>query len=357
MKTICLNMIVKNESKVIKRCLTSIRDIIDYWVIVDTGSMDGTQSIIRECLKDIPGELWNRPWVNFGHNRNEAMKLASNKADYLMFLDADQQIIANNPLNKNDLTSDCYIVQLECGITQYLHILLINNHPEWHWENNIHEWISNPLFKKMKVEILPNIVISNNFANSHRAETPETFQKDAQILLLEIEREPTNSRYVYYLAQSYLGAGEYPLALQYYEKRAEMGGEENESFWTLFCIATLKHALKMSEKDIIDSYWKAYQYNPLRLEPLYNLSYFFTENGHHVLSYLVGKMAVAIPAQNVSHLHIPFIYHYGMQLRFAEAALKIGNFQESHTAYRQLLTQPNIPGDIQTLVKKELNIS
>ena len=66
-------MIVKNESEVIKRCLDSVIPVIDYWVIIDTGSNDGTQDIIKNHLKDIPGELHERPWKNFGENRTEAL--------------------------------------------------------------------------------------------------------------------------------------------------------------------------------------------------------------------------------------------------------------------------------------------
>ena len=50
-QTICLSMIVKNEVSVIGRCLSSLRPIIDRWVIVDTGSSDGTQDAIRTLIE------------------------------------------------------------------------------------------------------------------------------------------------------------------------------------------------------------------------------------------------------------------------------------------------------------------
>src|SRR5262249_60611020 len=81
-QTICLNMIVKNEAEVIRRCLDSVRAIIDYWVIVDTGSTDNTQQIIREHLKNVPGELHERPWQEFAHNRSEAPALRRGDRHY-----------------------------------------------------------------------------------------------------------------------------------------------------------------------------------------------------------------------------------------------------------------------------------
>ena len=64
--SICLNMIVKNESEIITRCLDSVKDLIDYWVISDTGSTDGTQQIITDYFKqhNIPGLLLENAWKN-----------------------------------------------------------------------------------------------------------------------------------------------------------------------------------------------------------------------------------------------------------------------------------------------------
>ena len=82
MATVCLSMIVKNETKILHECLDSIHAHIDYWVIVDTGSTDGTQEYIKKYFeeKGIPGELHERPWVGFGHNRSEALDLCVGKS-------------------------------------------------------------------------------------------------------------------------------------------------------------------------------------------------------------------------------------------------------------------------------------
>jgi glycosyltransferase involved in cell wall biosynthesis len=87
-------MIVKNESAVIERCLASLRDHIDAWVIVDTGSTDNTKEKIRKSLEGIPGALHERPWRNFGSNRSEAVALAyESGCDYFLFFDADDVLL------------------------------------------------------------------------------------------------------------------------------------------------------------------------------------------------------------------------------------------------------------------------
>ena len=109
---ICLNMIVKNEAPVIRRCLDSVRSLIDTWVIVDTGSSDGTQQIIREHLQDLPGELTERPWVDFAHNRSEALAYARGRADYTLVIDADETLEWDDGFQLPKLTADSYYIHL-----------------------------------------------------------------------------------------------------------------------------------------------------------------------------------------------------------------------------------------------------
>ena len=76
MKSIGLSLIVKNEMRVMRRCLESVAPILDYALIVDTGSDDGTQSVARHLLKtlNIAGEVVEQPWRDFAFNRTDALQ-------------------------------------------------------------------------------------------------------------------------------------------------------------------------------------------------------------------------------------------------------------------------------------------
>ena len=65
--TLCLNMIVKNESKIITRLFDSVINIIECYCICDTGSTDNTVELIKTYFesKNIPGTIVNEPFKNF----------------------------------------------------------------------------------------------------------------------------------------------------------------------------------------------------------------------------------------------------------------------------------------------------
>jgi glycosyltransferase involved in cell wall biosynthesis len=130
-QTLCLNMIVKNEAGVICRCLDSVRPIVDHWVIVDTGSTDGTQDIIRQHLRDLPGELHERPWLDFAHNRSEALELARGKSDYTLIIDADDTLEFEPDTHLPALTADFYTFDIADTGIAYRRTQLVRSALPW----------------------------------------------------------------------------------------------------------------------------------------------------------------------------------------------------------------------------------
>ena len=129
MTTICLNMIVKNESHIIKKTLINIVKYVklDYWIICDTGSSDKTIEIIEQFFEElsIPGEMHKHEWKDFSHNRNLSLELAYNKSDYLFIFDADDEIHGTFKL-PTEFKYDSYMVIFGGGYS-YKRTALINN--------------------------------------------------------------------------------------------------------------------------------------------------------------------------------------------------------------------------------------
>ena len=112
-----LCMIVKNEEHVIERAMRSALQTMDTFCIVDTGSTDRTKELIQKVSDElnIKGFVYNRPWVNFGVNRTEALELARNHMDWAFMLDADDILegTIDNELLKDDIGG--YSIQLHEG--------------------------------------------------------------------------------------------------------------------------------------------------------------------------------------------------------------------------------------------------
>ncbi|MBS0625778.1 MAG: glycosyltransferase [Verrucomicrobia bacterium] len=354
-QTICLNMIVKNERKIIERCLNSVKKIIDYWVIVDTGSTDGTQEVILECMKDIPGELYEKPWVDFAYNRNEALALAKDKADYILFIDADEQLLYEADFQMPPLTKHFYffLIQQKDGINYFRESLVLSK-LNWTWRGPVHENVSSTEAKE--AEILSGITNLSITEDGARYRDPKKYLKDAAILEKALKDDPNNDRYVFYIALSYGNAKDYRTAKKWHEKRVAMGGFEEEVFYSLLSIGKIEENLKAPPEQFVNSYAKAFQYRPIRAEPLYFLANYYIRIGNYLLAYLTSKMGLSIPVpKDIIFVQHP-VYDTELLLQFADCSFYMKQYGETYEAYQKLLTKKTLSEETRASIEKNLPV-
>lgn len=351
-KTVCLNMIVKNETPVIRRCLKTVMPLIDYWVIVDTGSTDGTQDMIREFMKDIPGELHERPWVNFAHNRNEALKLAKDKADYLLFIDADEIFAYGDDFKLPDLDMDFYFMTTDYNKTYYARVQMVKSCLNWNWEGVVHEAIiCHQAHLSGYIENIFNVVNTDGA----RSGDPLKFHKDAALLEAALKEDPSSTRNTFYLAQSYRDAGEYEKAMQNYLKRIKMGGWNEEIYFSLYQVALIKENLNYPENEVINAYELAYRYRPTRIEPLYHLANYYRKHGNHLAAYLTARKGLMIPPSKDLLLVEHWAQDYGLLMEMSIAAYWIEFYEEAKLASLKLLQNAILPPSFRTAVLQNLD--
>lgn len=341
-------MIVKNEAQVIQRCLNSVRSLIDFWVIADTGSTDGTQEIIRQTLREIPGELYERPWVNFAHNRNEVLELSKGKGDYVLFIDADERLEFSKNFSLPPLVKDTYSICHRSGEIDFQRALLINHHLDWKWVGAVHETPECPEVKTIG-RILGVVNICTQDGN--RSQDPEKFIKDIQILKEALSKDPENARNVFYLAETYSIINNYPAAIEMYEKRLTMGPPSQEIFWCAYQIGRLQEELNYPPETFIRSYCLAHQKRPSRVEPLFYLINHYTRIQTFYLSYLLSKEAITISLPQDAHFIERWMYEWGVLLQFANSAWQIGRKEEALQAYKRLLSVNSLPSQYRDQMK------
>lgn len=346
-KTVCLNMIVKNESSVIRRCLQSVLPLIDTWVIVDTGSCDGTQKIIQDFMREnnIPGELHERSWVNFGHNREEALMLAKDKADYLLFIDADDVLCCSKDFELPNLIHDVYLAKSKDKGMQFHLWLLVKASLNWHWHEPLHEYIEvDDAPEGSIVGVILNGIEYVYVHDGARAKDPATYAKDLQILLKALEKEPNNNRLTYYLAQTYCGANNFHKALEYYQKRIAMGGRPEEVFNAMMWKAKIQTNLNVKPEIIAETYLKALEFRPTRPEPIFYLSRFARLKGDYQKGYEISKKGIDMPP-STDILDLEYSTYDGIILECAFCALELGKLKECMQLCRKLNDKPQLLHD------------
>lgn len=342
--SICLNMIVRNEAHIVHEALDAVAPYISSWVIVDTGSTDGTQDVIRTHMQRlaIPGELHERPWHNFGHNRSEALALAQGNGDYIWVMDADDTIVGTPDFT--DLQADVYAMRIgeadEDNFFMYSRFMLFRDGLPIHYVGVVHEY---PTWEAP----LSSADLGGDYYVECRhlggREGAQKYERDRDLLLAEVQSNPDDSRSVFYLAQMYFVLGDFEAAHHWYVRRSQMGGLPGEVYYSLFRIAQTLDKLGAPWPEVQDAYLRAWEYSPHRAEPLFFLGRHYRDTERYQLGYAFARLAAEIPLPARDIQVRSDIYAWRAMDDQAVCASWVGKKVEAFGLWRQLLAQSGIP--------------
>jgi tetratricopeptide (TPR) repeat protein len=287
--TLCLNMIVKNESKIITRLFDSVSSIIDSYCICDTGSTDNTIELIENYFKskNIPGKVVKEPFKNFCYNRNFALQACNGMSDYVLLLDADMILEIKN-FNKKILEAASSFTILQGNDSfYYQNMRIIKNNGEFKYTGVTHEYIDTPPNNTL-LNIEKDILFIRDVGDGGCKQNK--FERDISLLLDGIKEDPNNVRYYFYLANSYHDCGRFGEAINVYRKRIELGGWEQEVWYSYYRIGLCFKNMGKIEQAIY--YWlNGYNYYNERLENLYEIIQHYRFTSQHKLADIFYKEA------------------------------------------------------------------
>lgn len=342
---ICLNMIVKNEVKVLPRLFRSVKDYIDYYVIVDTGSTDDTIALIRREMAafGIEGEVHERPWVNFGVNRQQALDLAveAAKTEWVLFIDADEELAVSDPKFYEKLEPGLsYDIEKHHGNVRYSvpHLLNIKT-GRFKWEGPVHNYVvtlEGPKRRHLRKDVWI-IYHSGEGAKSHGVTQEQKFLRDAALLEDHLKEHPDNARSQFYLGQSYKDAGHLEKAYTAYQKRVPMNGWIEETFMAQLEVGRLAIRLNKPEEIVLRELLAAYELRPRRAEPLYELARYYRLAKQFGKAFLFAKAGVVTARPNDSLFVAQSVYDWQLFDELAVAAYWVEDYVACRAACNEIL--------------------
>lgn len=353
---ICLSMIIKNETRVIERCLRSVLPYIDSWAIVDTGSTDGTQDLVRRVMANTPGELAEQPWVDFATNRNQALDLARRHGDYALIIDADEVLEAAPGFSYGKLGAPGYLLQLLFGDTRYRRVALPRLDAGWRWEGVLHEVLVSE--QAAQAEFLPGLSI-RVFTDGARSQQSQEvkFSHDAEILRKALLKEPGHTRYAFYYAQSLRDAGKTQEAIAAYEKRVALGGWAEEVYYSKLQVAVLKERVGAAPGEVILAYLDAYNFRPTRAEAICEFARYNRLQGRYFVARDAARIAAEMPMPGDLLFMDATVYDWRARDELAVSAYWCGDRALSARLCRELLADPRLPDAQRERMQKNLEFS
>jgi glycosyltransferase involved in cell wall biosynthesis len=334
-----LVMIVKDEEINIRKCLSSaILAGVTIVTILDTGSTDGTPEIIKEICADIELCLHFSKFVNFGQARSEAFKLAQYSAEWLLDLDADMTVSIAPEFKPNPLI-DAYMLELRDSGTSWRVPRLLRGDLPWKSVGACHEYtaLSDKTYKTETTDLVKISFTSTTYG-------PVKRHWYAGLLEEELLREPENPRTVFYLAQTYQELGD-PRARELYQRRAAMGGFEEEAWFSLYRAAVLAEWPQKAVELLA-----AWERRPTRLEPLHVLVSELNKRDLHKAAYELTSIAIT-PSKDVLFVQTD-AWEWGILFERSIAAWWVGKKEEAYALGDELLKKTNLPLDIRQAIER-----
>jgi len=339
MAKVGLVMIVKDEEHVIRRALQSSLPFVSTYVVVDTGSTDETMRLIQEFYEEnkVSGYLEQRPWVNLGHNRTEALQLCQGRMNWAIMLDADDTLEGDVPDPKVwDLSNgvDGYNITLKDASYIYPRVQCFRIASGWKYVGAVHDCAVCTKPNAIVGFLEPTIWMVASREGSRNTD-PLKYAKDVALLEKEYQNDPTNTRTVFYLGQSCKDAKMPDEAAKWYLKRTQMWGWAQEIYMSYY------NLIKLCQDPVqqIEYGWKALEACPHRLEVTHAL---MESRRLCQLPFLQQVYAMAMVA--TAHAHqpddlfaMPWIYDWGFDFELGILAYWTGHYAISYEVSRRAL--------------------
>ncbi|MCX5925665.1 MAG: hypothetical protein NT124_05220 [Candidatus Dependentiae bacterium] len=355
---IVVSIMIKNEAGKIQETLQPFVDggITDFMVF-DTGSTDGTQNIVRTFFKKnniTNGHIVEEPFINFATSRNRALEITQNifpEATFMLMPDAEWYMHNTKDLlrfcaNYKDHTDDSYLVRIKNDAIDFVTARLIRCRRDVRFVGVVHETLN----KGSAITVYNTCYFEWRPSAAGQKKSALRWQRDRDLLLAEHLKNPTDSRTLFYLAQTYDCLGDHQKAYEFYKKRTQAKGWDEENFMAMLRLGSAATHLDTTQKAevcplSVQHYLEAFNLRSSRAEPLIKIAQYYKDKNMMALAFMFAQRAANIQYPEHDRLFVEkYLYDFVRYDLLGISAWYIGEYEIGERAVRKALEiKPNAP--------------
>jgi tetratricopeptide (TPR) repeat protein len=246
-------------------------------------------------------------------------------SDYVLLLDADMVLQIKPSFDKYLLAKyDSFLILQGSESFYYHNMRIIKNTGQYKYAGVTHEYINTPP-NTTSYNIDKNILFIHDIGDG--GSKSNKFERDIELLRKGIEQHPNHDRYHFYLANSYFDLGRFEEAIPIYKKRIEIGGWNQEVWYSYYRIGLAYKRMNKMEQAI--SVWlDGYNFLPSRIENLYEIIEHYRLVGKCKLAHMfynVAKDVLTKVKDKDSYLFLNNdVYTYKLDYEFSIIACYVG---------------------------------
>lgn len=333
--TLCLAMLVRNESAIIARSLQSVRPLISHWIIFDTGEDPALQFVVQRTLSPLPGRIHRLPFSDFSDLRNRLLVEACQYGDFVLMIDADEILLESGNICTE--MSGFTVGNIAVGDEQSRYSVprLFSNQVLGKFTGAVYERF---IDRDRDRDRVTNLISCNLFhaKNGYRYQHSESLKQDQAKLESVVSVDTPGGLDHFNLARLLIRRGQPAKAIQHLNKalnREELTGLHQ---WYTHYLLGLLAVEQNAQLDMITPHFaRAYDKRPDKLEPLHQMVQLYMQSDELEQAYALSCVANEIFDYDKSFYYEPTVHNFESILMHIRLCLKLDKLDESEEFMRR----------------------